>query len=107
MDDFDRALFEAFSEVWPRLLSDSDELRARLARRRGAEMGRPPRAWCMAVRACDRRIEPYRMAAIVRHWSSDGRGEIVREEVTLDAEVLRRLCAPVSVDRLPGESPSR
>jgi DNA-binding CsgD family transcriptional regulator len=61
----------------------------------------------MAVRACDRRIEPYRMAAIVRHWSSDGRGEIVREEVTLDAEVLRRLCAPVSVDRLPGESPSR
>ena len=99
MDDMDRALLEAFGEVWPRLKGDEDELRARLARRRSREMSRPPRAWCLAVRASDRRIEPYRMAIVPRYEE----GLVVAEEVTLDAEALRRLCAPVEINSA-GES---
>jgi DNA-binding CsgD family transcriptional regulator len=94
MDDMDRALVEAFAVVWERVKGDEDELRARLARRRGAEMSRPPRAWCLAVRASDRRIEPYRMA-IVSYYRE---GVVEREEVTLNAECLGRLCAPVEID---------
>jgi hypothetical protein len=99
MDDMDRALFEAFSEVWPRLQVDEDELRARLARRRSREMARPPRAWCLAVRASDLRIEPYRMIIVPRYEE----GRVAAEEVTLDAPALRRLCAPVEIDSA-GES---
>src|SRR5438445_11577186 len=94
MDDMDRALFEAFSEVWPRLLKDPDELRARLARRRSSEMSRSPRAWCMAVRASDRRIEPYQTAAIIQYFRDR---EVEREEVRLDAAVVRSGCARVEV----------
>src|SRR4051794_18826006 len=64
MDDMDRALFEAFEVVWGRIKGDEGELPARLARRRSAEMGRPPRAWCLAVRASDRRIDPGRTAIV-------------------------------------------
>jgi DNA-binding CsgD family transcriptional regulator len=94
MDDFDRALFEAFSEVWPRLKADEDELRARLARRRSKEMLRPPRAWCLAVRASDLRIEPYHMMIVRRYGEC---GVAIGEEVTLDTDALKRLCAPVEI----------
>jgi len=94
VDDLDSALHVAFSEVWGRISLDADEVRARLARRRGAEMSRPPRAWCLAVRAGDLRIEPYRVAIVPFYRD----GDVEREEVTLDAKVLTRICAPVALD---------
>jgi DNA-binding CsgD family transcriptional regulator len=94
MDDFDRALFEAFDRVWGRIQGDEDEVRARLARRRSAEMQRPPRAWCAAVRASDRRIEPYRIAIVPEYRD----GVVERERVTLDAASLVRLCAPLEIN---------
>jgi len=78
-------------------LADEAELARRLARRRNAGLGRPPRAWCMAVRASDTRIpdQNYRQAKATR--------EAVAEEVRLDARLLRTLCAPVTITP-PGET---
>src|SRR5688572_18931817 len=74
----------AWKIVRPTLDADPHELARRLARRRLAVLTRPPRAWCLALRA------------------SDGRLADEGDEVTLDADDLRRLCAPVHIT-WPGE----
>ena len=97
MDDVELAIHDAWQRVRPILLADEAELARRLARRRNAGLGRPPRAWCMAVRASDTRIpdQNCRQAKAI--------GEAVAEEVRLDARLLRTLCAPVTITP-PGET---
>ncbi|MBC8108947.1 MAG: hypothetical protein H7Z14_20345 [Anaerolineae bacterium] len=72
---------------------------------------RPPRAWCLAVRAADTRINPFTAciapedAAYPRsHLTGDALRDhrCARHEVTLDTTLLKKLCEPVAIDP-PGE----
>src|SRR5256714_13345572 len=56
MNDVARLVLEAWRKHGPGIMGDSDELNRRLARRRMGIVTRPVRAWCLAVRASDRRI---------------------------------------------------
>src|SRR5688572_23626459 len=68
MTDLERVMWEAWERVGPKLRRDADEVKARLARRRGRMYQRPLRAFCLAVRASDRRINGMR-AGIVPMWT--------------------------------------
>jgi hypothetical protein len=54
--DVDVAIMNAWWRVKPLLLADPEELARRLARRKKAGLVRPPRGYCLAVRASDRRM---------------------------------------------------
>jgi hypothetical protein len=56
MREVEELVQEAWRRIRPGLLAQPDELRRRLARQRTATLLRPPRAWCLAVRASDTRI---------------------------------------------------
>src|SRR3954468_22722037 len=112
MTDLEQAILDAWQRVRPTLLADAAELARRLARRRTPTLLRPPRAWCLAVRASDTRINPA-AAAIVPEHAVSPRGaphvtnpraptRYLPHEVTLDAPLLRMLCRPVYIDP-PGE----
>jgi hypothetical protein len=101
MTDLDRALLEAWAKVKPKLDADPDELRRRLARRRKPSLMRPPRAWCIAVRACDHRINPG-TAAIAPEWAVELPNPISTRyrqphSVTLTKKLLQMLCAVVRI----------
>jgi hypothetical protein len=66
MGDLDSAILTAWARIRPILQSDPDELAARLARRRSQLLLRPPRAWCLAVRATDRRL-PFHPSSFSLH----------------------------------------
>src|SRR6476659_8601491 len=100
MDALEGELIRQCLKILPTL--SEDELRARLARRGRGVVARPPRAWCLAVRASDRRINAA-TAAIVPVRAADPedgepRGNVRAERVTLDTELLRRLCRPVEIE---------
>src|SRR5688572_6256677 len=111
MDDLEQPILAAWNKIAPRLLSDRDELAHRVARRRRAMLQRPPRAWCIAIRAADTRINPF-TARCVPEDAAYPRplvtGDALRthryagHEVTLDAPLLMKLCEPVTIDS-PGE----
>ena len=62
----------------------------RLGRRKLAVLARPPREWCLAVRASDRRL-------------AQGYEEPVEHLVTLTRSLLISICAPVQLTA-PGET---
>lgn len=72
---------------------------------------RPPRAWCLAIRAADTRINPF-TACIVPEDAAYPRSHVTgdalrthryaRHEVTLDTPLLKNLCEPVTIEP-PGE----
>ena len=99
MDDLLNAIGEAWEKVKVRLMEDDGELRRRLKRRWGV-LARPPRAWCLAVRASDTRITPTH-ALITPEWALDVRqcdgGVIADHTVRLDSRLLRRLCRPFRI----------
>src|SRR5688572_483421 len=92
------------TRVKPILDRDPDELQRRLARRRAGMMRRPPRAWCLAIRASDQRINPATAACVPEeaaylpsqlgpdHYQRDYM--IGRHEVTITAPLLREICRP-------------
>ncbi|MBC7783382.1 MAG: hypothetical protein H7144_06035 [Burkholderiales bacterium] len=90
-----------FLQLWPGIRDDPEQLRLRLARRRLTVFTRPPRAWCIAIRAADRRIRLRTGARIHPELAA-----VNREPHTLlvDVPLLRRLCTVVVVDP-PGEEP--
>jgi hypothetical protein len=90
VDNVQDLIFAAWEKVWPTICDRPEEIAKRIGRRRQAVLARPPRAWCLAVRASDRRI-------------ASGCREPVEHKVTLDAAMLRRLCAPVELTA-PGET---
>ena len=58
-DPFLKLLRDAWKrKVLPLIRKDRAELARRLARRGAGMMRRPPRAWCLAVRASDQRVNP-------------------------------------------------
>src|SRR5688500_7545189 len=97
------AVAELMTAAWwklhPRLLRDSDEVRRRLARRKRSGLSRPWRAYCLAVKANDLRIPPYRCIITPEHALNvkDTRhiGYLTEHDVLLDSPLLRLLCEPV------------
>ncbi len=92
MDTLPTLLLAAWKRVEPRL--HPHDLAHRLARRRRDVLTRPPRPWCLAVRASDTRLLPIDPPLARAHQA---------HEVYLTADDLRALCAPVHVIP-PGET---
>src|SRR6267142_2577054 len=102
LNDIGLLIMEAWDKLRPRIVGDSDELNRRLARRRSATLMRPPRAWCLALRASDRRINPMHWIICPEH-ALDRDHELhpyepIEHEVTIDTRVLRQFCRPVRTD---------
>src|SRR4051812_10072963 len=106
MDDVELAILDAWRRGHPRLLRDPQELARRLARRGRAVLQRPPRAWCLAIRAADTRLNQATAAIVPAHaadpHSAEHPGQLLDHSVTLTAYTLRKLCKPVTID-WPGE----
>ncbi len=97
MDDLDRALIKAWNRLEPTLRGDRVEALRRGLRRSAPTLSRPVRPWCLCLRASDRRIPDQ--ALILAPHNADV--AIEPHTVTLDAESIRKLCAPVAL-RWPG-----
>src|SRR5947207_13252859 len=102
MNDVARLVMEAWEKLGPKILSDPDDLARRLARRRSALLSRPPRAWCLAIRASDRRITPAHWVISPEHaMDLDHPGhpsEPIAHEVIIRPHALRKFCRAVRTD---------
>jgi DNA-binding NarL/FixJ family response regulator len=100
-EDLERAIVEAWLRVRDEILADPDELRRRLARRRMKSLTRPPRAWCIALRASDRRINLANAMITPEHaiskYSLEHPYEVIEHEVVLVKRTLQRLCRPKQI----------
>jgi len=94
MDDLDRLILETYLKIVPTLTPD--QLRARLARRNTGALSRPPRAWCLAIRASDRRINND-TAIITPYQAIRSRTQPHPHDVCIDAKLIRHLCQPVEL----------
>src|SRR4051812_29580199 len=101
-DPFLHLLEQSWLRILPKIDRDPDELARRLARRHQGMMRRPPRAWCLGVRASDARINPATAVCVPEDaaWPGTHRGKGVEpryaeHQVTLEPTLLRRLCRPV------------
>lgn len=108
--DLAHILIDAWNRVRPRLLADGDELARRLARRSSPQLTRPPRAFCIAVRASDRRINAA-SAILTPGDAADvaAAGRYVDpqpHEVILDSALLRRLGGAVDLTAWRGHRQS-
>jgi DNA-binding CsgD family transcriptional regulator len=101
MDDIELAICKAWEPVHTRLVAEPGELERRLARRATAGLRQPPRAWCLAVRASDTRLEGKPVTAPAA--TDGGAQRIESQRVSLDAARVRRLCDPVRIDP-PGQT---
>ena len=103
MDDLTAAILNAWSQVAPGLLANPDELQRRLARRQSKLFLRPLRAFCIAARANDLRINDTH-ALIYPRTALDPRhtGRYAEHTVALDKPLLERICASVKICP-PGE----
>ena len=101
--DLERAITHAWLKLRKQILSDPHELRRRLARRRLKTLTRPPRAWCIAIRASDRRITPAHWIITPEHAMDldhpEHPYEPIEHEVTIQTHAIRRYCHPVSFSR--------
>jgi DNA-binding CsgD family transcriptional regulator len=95
MDAIDIALTEAWSRLSARVQHDRIERLRRLGRRELASLARPIRPWCLAIRASDTRINRFR-AEIGPYWDLPRHG--MDHHVRIDAEGIKELCAPVTID---------
>src|SRR6266545_1796927 len=93
MQEIEDLVRSAWQHLRPHFDKHPDLLTKRLARRNSTSIARPPRAWCLAVRATDTRLDHF-----------DRRIPTTDEtnQVHLDTPLLRKLCAPVKLDP-PGE----
>jgi hypothetical protein len=99
-EDLERNIREAWLRVRKDILNDPQELQRRLARRGMKALRRPPRAWCLAIRASDRRITPAHWVIVPEHamelMHPEHPYEPIEHEVTIGTHALRRYCHPVS-----------
>src|ERR1051325_7420431 len=102
-DDLERNIREAWLKLRPAILSDPQQLAKRLARRRLKTLMRPPRAWCLALRASDRRITPMHWIITPEHAVElnhpDHPYEPIEHTVTIQKHGIRRVCNPFSFSR--------
>jgi hypothetical protein len=86
-------MIDVWERIRPKLESDPVELATRLARMHGPTLTRPPRAWCLAIRSVDRRID-----RALGYPDKHG-GRFGEHEVLLEPKLLRMLCRPVTIPR--------
>src|SRR3989440_11038927 len=100
--ELERGIREAWLRLRGKILSDPQELQRRLARRRMKSLTRPPRAWCVAVRASDRRITPAHWVISPEHAMDldhpEHPYEPIEHEVIIRPHALRKFCRPVRTD---------
>src|SRR4051812_18885737 len=100
---------EAWEKISPRLKDDPRELQKRLTRRRKPLLSRPPRPWCLAIRASDLRITPAHWVITPSHAMDldheDHPYERIEHEVLLQPHALRKYLRPVSLDAWGEEVP--
>jgi DNA-binding NarL/FixJ family response regulator len=103
MHDLDDCIRAAWLRLAPTILNDPHELQKRLARRRQSTLQRPPRAYCISIRANDSRLN--QASAIISNLHSPASpvpSAIDAQLVTLDLKLIHALCHPVHIDS-PGE----
>jgi DNA-binding NarL/FixJ family response regulator len=98
---FEQLIRDTWNRLEPQLFKDRAELARRMKRRDSRTFSRPPRAWCLAVRACDRRITE-RNGCVDPDYATDPHdpahpGRVLEHTVTLTADLLRDLCCPVTL----------
>src|SRR5215216_1603761 len=102
-EDLERNITNAWLRLRPKIFSNPHELHRRLARRRSKSLTRPPRAWCIAIRASDRRITPAHWVIHPEHALDLDHPahpyEPIEHEVTIQQHAIRRYCNPVSFSR--------
>src|SRR5947209_3480168 len=102
-EDLERAIRDVWLNLRPKILSDPHELHRRLARRRSRSLTRPPRAWCIAIRASDRRITPMYWLITPEHALDLNHPahpyEPIEHEVTIQTDAIQRYCHPVCFSR--------
>src|SRR4051812_43593432 len=102
MTDVDRLILEAWNKLGPKIIRNPDELARRLARRRLPILTRPVRAWCIALRASDRRITPAHWVISPEHAMDLNHPhhpyEPIEHEVIIRPHALRKYCRPVRTD---------
>src|SRR5690242_14749901 len=86
MEELESAILAAWKRVHPQLEKFPAMLAKRLGRRAKPTLTRPPRAWCLAIRASDHRIPT-------------GCDEPREHQVTLTAKKLDELATPVHLSR--------
>lgn len=107
MEDLEQLIYAAWKRIKPRLEDEPALLAARIQRRRTPTLMRPPRAWCIALRACDHRIPSPAAPSSVHHSSfidhrSHFSSDPEEHQVTLYRPQLIKLTQPVQID-WPGE----
>src|SRR3954465_11420558 len=99
----ERAIDDAWARVRREILADPAELHRRLARRRLKSLTRPARAWCIALRASDRRITPARWVIFpgpaLDLNAPDHPPAPIEHEVTIQSRAIRRCCHPLAIAR--------
>ncbi|MEL7087649.1 MAG: hypothetical protein AAGL98_04285, partial [Planctomycetota bacterium] len=92
MDELDANLMVAWDGVRAKLRGDRAALGRRYERGLRAALRRPPRAWCLSIRASDTRIkrsafiEPERVSERLAH------------RLLMFGDLIRHLCKPVEID---------
>jgi hypothetical protein len=105
MESLGPIILDAWQRVACRLRADPPELARRVARRRSITLARPLRAWCLAIRASDRRLASWadcRPGHALRLNSPAHPYRFAQHEVVLTARALRALCGSVYIAP-PGE----
>src|SRR5258705_8916185 len=101
-EELERNIRDAWLRLRGKILSDPQELARRLARRRKRSLTKPPRAWCIAVRASDRRITPAHWVISPEHAMDLDHPlhpyEPIEHEVIIRPHALRKYCRPVRTD---------
>lgn len=92
MDQLDCNLLAAWHEVREKLSNDRAALGRRYERGLRKALRRPPRAWCVALRASDTRIESS--AFIEPHLVEERR----EHRLLMFGDLVRHLCRPVRID---------
>jgi DNA-binding NarL/FixJ family response regulator len=102
--DVERLLLEAWEKLGPRIMADGEELQRRLARRRSKLFERPQRAWCVCLRAADRRITPMDWIFTPEHAMDldhpEHPYEPIEHTVTIQPHGLRKCCRAVRTDSM-------
>jgi len=102
VNDVARLILEAWEKLGPKIMGDPEELQRRLARRRSTLLTRPPRAWCLCVRASDRRITPAHWIITPQHAMEvdhpEHPYEPIEHTVTIRPHGLREHCRAVRTD---------
>src|SRR6266568_751968 len=100
--ELEQNIREAWLNLRGKILSDPRELARRLARRRKKTLTQPPRAWCLTIRASDRRITPAHWVISPEHAMDLDHPahpyEPIEHEVIIRPHALRKYCRPVRTD---------